>query len=383
MDLAELVNIGETNTEYSALATLIFKRNFGHKTIYIAASRAVYDENDDDISIYDLDLAIKVIKRYGEHIVSLRFRNVNDRTNLMNHIIGDSSMYCKNLQRISIRSDRQTSLNNIQKPFNKVNCATFSGEFFKIGNDQFNLTEMFPQIKRLHFANLRVSNSATMDSHIIPNLKCMHLDMYMGPYADIYMNMIKLNPQIREITLLMAPLRFIHFVNQHVPNLKELVLYNPLLMNHNDNQEIYFKNVHKFRLGYNTNNIQNLGGFRFKRLTELICDPSYFSGWLNFIAMNPSLEKLQLKISSENEITDEELLMMSNLVPNLVEASFDCNTSVKVESLVQFLEDNKHLKLWKFSYDRLSQTKIDQIIERINHKWEISRQANYYIIQRI
>lgn len=176
-------------------------------------------------------------------------------------------------------------------------------------------------------------------------------------------------------------LDFLQFISVHLPNLEYLdlpfIFERSLYKGH-----IHFNSVKHLKIRAIGEHFAQRATFKQLQELELDSNVDVSSAWIEFIGRSNNLTKLNI---AEGAIFDAELAMLTEKVPNLIEASFIVGPGVKYETIVAFLQRNIKLKrvdLICYPNQGFLEPKFNAFKNSIERDWNISAKLFGYLIER-
>lgn len=392
----DLFRIAETNHHMETLAGIVFKKKHAGKIVKFMDPFNPYTEemlhdNDDLIYVQRVERMLSILKHFGHLILKLSFENnvvrklSEDQLNsikMVNSLI--SSKCADTLMEFKTYDCLDDVFHGLTKPFTKVENVTLDGEFKRLGNSDFNFTDLFPAVKRLSLSPY-VSNISLMDWNLT---QLKHLEVHFYRNHPLHFKeedfevIIKKNPQIQSLVLDTCGQQFLSAVNEFLPNLEylELVDYNKF----KDRTEpgIVFKNVKTLAKYGNLDDLPS--NLHFENLIELHVDSFQMvrCWWIDFAKSHSQLKKIDLKLGC---IDTTGLSQFSAANLSLDEVSLCFCTDVEDETIVSFVKDNEQIKKISFNkfYSNEPLTPIaDAVAEQSGGKWAITTLNNLVILEQ-
>lgn len=371
LDLIDLINVASINKVLSILAANVYKRKFAQKSVSFwekfSITKKVHEDSrvgDERIIISDFNVAKLVLKHFGSHISTLAIESKNHQ---VKQIVSLANEFCENLTKFYLETSIENALENVKNPFERVVDVGFCGNFNKIGNSGLDLNAMFPKAHRWFLGNLKNIESNSLNVNI-PFLDTLDLKFskQFNHFDKEIVNLITKNAQMKHIRLSDIDTSFIDFVSKLLPNLEILEIL--MIRSIDFTNEIHFNNVKVFTGSINKEG--DLGRITFERLEELSCNSDDFPCF-DFIRENSNLRKLSLL--PPGGISNEDLSLIGQTATNLREVSFSCDNYIEVNTILWVLEEFRFLKKLFLNVRNLSQIKVEEIQNKVNNKWNLSR----------
>jgi len=386
LNFPTLLSVAELNSEFSILAAEIFRRKYRHKTIKIQEDFFNDDmaiiEFDDAIQIENFDLVESIFKHFGEFIlnVNINFGKIRKYLDIIRFVNNNSD----SLKKLRLEMYGENVFDVIEKPFANVEYVCIVGECKRLGNDKLNFSAIFPKMRRLTLKDSRVTNRTSIDLKF-PHLE--HLNMaFLHPCGfseDDIKNMIEKNPQLRSLSLHYTTLNFLQFLSQNLHSLEYLDL--PYIITHPSYEGyINFNSVKRLEVRAISDYFAKYATFEQLHELELDSAPYVSSLWIEFIGRITNLTKLKI---IDGEIHDAELAMLTDRVPNLIDASLILGAGIEAETIVAFLQRNINLNRVNLIFYQMSEGlvefKFNILRNAIENNWKISKTMFSYLIERI
>lgn len=388
LSIGDLTKVAAVNKVFSILAGDVFRRKLGKRFLHfyegIPGSEKLYDENLETYTIYNNVLSLSVLEHFGSYIEKLIVDYPTDRYGSAKCIVSLVNQNCNNLNYFKLISYKNSSLEDVKKPFSSVNEVNIIGLHYKMGNSNFTFNKMFPNLKKLRFDVFLREYDGFFEP--MPNLKHLSPEFGVrteGIYKKVMRNLILNNPQIESITY-SCNSSFLEFLSENLPKLKTIRI--PKIYNI-DHKNIQFKSVKTFEIGeiYSSKFIN----ISFEQLEYLECD-QYF---INDIIQNNGKNLSGLTLNTVNYFSNENSSFIAQEAPNLNEATFYYSKEPTVDSIVHFLNENKNLNKFNlvigthYKEAQFSDDKVEELKTRIVNKWTIKSfkdlRVHFYVIQKI
>lgn len=388
LNFDDLINVVLADESVSEAAAYAFKFRAENRVIQIVDSfdneLKIQDNDFITVVFYDYEMAILMVEYFGLKISNLEINFEFDKNDQVKNVVSLVNQFCKNLQTFKLITNNIEALDDVKAPFDSVVDFTFFEKHRKIGNDMFDLNEMFPKLQRLYTKNLR-----SYDGSII---KIPHLESIGVEYVDItdkfhvkhFKNLIKNNPQIKHIHFGAVCLSFVHFINNNLPKLESISIIN-IVPDDNNLNSIHFENVKTFKLERITSTYVNIKNITFQpnNLNDLECDIEFTYLCEKILRNNANITKFSSPISSH--IIDNKLTLITEVAPNLIEARFTLGYSLSPQAIKQFLNRCKYLmRLDVFiDHDNYIIQAVEEMKPQIENKWTVLMEKNSYKIQLV
>lgn len=374
LDLISLLSVASVNKAYSSDAATVFRNKFSNLRFLIETPRSNDDPFQADfqqIRIHDDEVAVLLLKRFGSEILNLEinYRSV-DKTHEVEKFVGLVNQYCPNLIDFTVFSRSLLTFKEVKKPFTNVVASKLVAGNIRIQSDQFTLTKMFPNLhKIILFVNGKMDDQVT--SLQFPHLESLEL------IGEVDVEMINSNRQIRSLVLNSVKSSYIKYLSENMPNLESLNVKAIFVDYAGD---IHFRNIKSFRMIMALQG--QLGKITYENLEEYECCTDYLDCY-STIRDNPNLKKL--RFSTMNSIRDEQLALITRLLPKLEDVDFLC-AWVTLDAVIRFLEENKFLTKLHLDVHLIENLNINELKTRTQDKWIVQEIMSHmnprYLIQR-
>lgn len=374
LDLISLVNMAEVDENLHALAEDVYRRKYSTNSLHFYAE--IFWGNNVKISgdfIFTKDLSIfaKIVKQFGHLITDLKF----DYTNNASEAVSLANRHCNNLQSFYISSHSENVLTEVAKSFNSVKTVIFAGEIGKLSSKTMQLNEMFPKLQSL---SIKHSNF-DWDSLILEYPHLEHLKIWTSSTMNetAFERLLKLNPQIRSLSVNMIPHNVFSFINKQLPKLENLELSITSFLQ--SSEPINFKSVRNLTVTFSPQCFPE--NVTFEQLSELrvFWMPTPMIQWLAFIRRHSTLRKLYF-VSMTNGI----LNAIEN-VPNIEQVSFFMQGDTSVASIIQFLERNENINTLSIQYRIHSNDTKRQLADfrnQIQGEWDVTESTETFLFEK-
>lgn len=376
LNIIDLINLVTADESLLSAAGYAFRRKLKNKLIRILKSTPKDEERvlrvyPESIIIYNDDVAVSAIEYFGGFIFDLEIEYVYGRNDQAKRIVSLANKHCENLVKFTLIAFTGDILDDVKIPFYnvlKLDINIFR-EFEKIGNSIFDINQMFPSIQHLNMKHIKLENYEILNINI-PHLKSLSFEFdYKRVDLIHFKGLIVKNPQIRHLRVFEVSLSFVDFLNQVLPNLETLEI--EILKSDMITDNIYLKNVKTFKINRMDPDIFELGKIIFDPniLEELECDIQWNYQCELILRINPNIKKFS--ISTDVNIVDEKISLISEITPNLVEASFTGGYGVAVGTIVQFLTAHEHLNRLHLyvKQKNVLMREMEQLKNRITDQW--------------
>lgn len=377
LDLSSLTQLPTSNSKLVALANDVFYHDYKDFLIYLyyfdkETNYAVF-KYEKRIEIYDSELGLSLLKRFGSLIEKLKIdNNLEDRytesLKYANEYAADSLIY------LELPFVRVSTLPLFTRPFKNV--QEFRCYLDKRPNGQVqSLNLMFPQLRRFivtfnHDVNYSLLNG------IYPHLEHLDIDIMSSDTWD-HRNEIELlirnNPQLKSFGIIGLPFEssdYIPVIHQLLPNLSNLTVSSL----YTGGANITFENVTYL-------NARNFLPGRievwFPRLQSLkmILNSHYFEWSRNFLRNYPHLHGLNIYSWNQRDTDHPELEELLTEQTNLTELDLLFEDEVNPHVIVRIVRNHAHLKRFNFAMrtGSYAESNANIICEQLENDWHITK----------
>lgn len=389
LDIINLFEMAEVNVGFRALVITVLKRKLAGKVIRIRRALPgdgrIY-ETSSVVDVFDLVLARKLIDYAGLLISKLTVNYWNFSDEQVQDLSKMINQRCTSLTELRISDFNQSSLLAIEQPFYHVEKVVLHGTYLSLTRKTLRLNEIFPKMRSLTLMQLYLFSNDSIHMHF-PNLVELEFSffrIFQAMQSELE-DMIKLNPQVKSISIHEYSKSFLKFINENLPHLEDLKLDGLHVIDHlqriNDHQSqdaINFTTVKN--LTVTTMPPVSMALLNFPKLQEfnLISSSGDIHGWINFIRRHDQLRILRTKGYTISDIISATFI---ESVPNLIEASFDTLGKVQIEKIAIFLKKTTHLEKLHLQINSIvSESELNQFQDRIKNQWHVRQQANHLTI---
>lgn len=369
-----LIDISLINGNYHMYAADIFNKKYPEKVVSISKSGEnsytlkVDNEISENVDVRSVHFLFKYL---GEYVSELIIGFSSDtRDDYLQKCLEFASRYCTNLRKIDIRSG-QDALIKVQNPFYSVTEVRFFMSVFQ--RHMFNFKGTFPNVQKLQLDWVKIKGD---DFFYQQSPKLDKLSVRFGFWLEDenVMKIIEKNPQIQSLSIEKGNATLVKLANEHLPNLETLVLPS-VTVDYTD--EIHFKNVNTFDIEYVSGGLLNV---TFEQLNELTCNIEHFPNWIETIENHPNLRMLKLK--NKGGVQNEHIVLMTKKAKHLVEANFNCHRDMQVQTIVNLLNECKHMKKLYLGTRETHQIFMEKLIQNIRDRWTVRRLNDSFLIER-
>lgn len=384
LDFPSLINMAEANPHFFHLAADVYRRKFGSKEIEIiepSPGDKPMKESNGKIQILNFVLTEKLLQNFGKFITKLKINSWIINFEMFRWILEQANEHCTALTKLELITFDENALVNVHAPFANVEIVSFRESLTKLIVKDFKLNEMFPKLRAL---SLPFSHAIDRDSILLefPNLRHLSASFLKtkGTNEMDVQSMIKLNPQIRNLSVCYITMEFLKFVSETLPDLENLEIVW-LKEGAEYNGQIHLKNVRNLNV---TSAIDNFPrSVTVEQLEEFTIDWGHTSSpgaWIDFINRHTTLTKLNI---IDDEIDDSKLSMLARGITNLVEATFAISSDIRPESIITFLEAGVNLNRIEMSFaEPIPEDELMILQSCIEKPWKLTNTSSSYLIEK-
>lgn len=381
-----MINVAEINEYYTFLAASVFKRKFANKLIDIreTSSKSAILKRNDIIMVGNFKNTLKLFKYFGPFISKLRIIDEIYKNKRVQQVLELINRYPETITTIELKSYDIFTLNGIKNCFGNVENIFLTGQFYKFGNEERNLSEIFPKIRHLYLGHLQVGNPSSIHQHF-EHLESFHVNLQgeRGLKDNDIQGFIKFNPQIRSLYFESVSIATLKIANEQLAKLETLDIKRRLRNTVNFNGDaIHLESLRKLKLNSSANHF-----FRYVycdqleelSLSSISNNPDLL---IYIIKNNPRLTKLDV---FREEIYKEDINRITGLTPNLAEASFIAGLDIDIEIIQRFLIANKKMESFKLKFDIdnfFSEKQLNKLQSNIVNDWITKKRNGYLIFER-
>lgn len=349
-----------------------FRQKYGHYQIeftFVSKADGLLLVSNGKISV-DFDLDSNFLNAFGNSIkkLSLVYSKISIRSHgEFGKLVND---HChETLEEFKLRTASVGNRDNMLKPFKKVERVIIEG-FWRKGKLSFN--ELFPEMRILNF------------THDPQNFKMRHYSEYImtNHYSNLFeLNTFGRNPndleifiqnntQIKKLRVENTTVEFLKLVNEKLSDLETLAFNVPSDLANYQEPTMQFDTVNDLSVS-DFHHFIRTGKLSFKNLKkiELSVGGNIKDEWISFIGSNKDLEILRI---TSGVIDEKTLLSLSKNLTNLLEAKVNCDKTVGVDSVIDFIENNEKLKRITLNMEQGSTEYLEDLSNRLENQWKIT-----------
>lgn len=384
LNLSGLISIADINQEFHLLAVGIYRRKFARKAIYIGKPTEYLSnlqwsikELDNAIEINSQHTSIKLLEYFG-HLISKLSIYHDDRTSSNTEmIVALASRNCIKLTTFEVDINYICTLfDHVEKPFANVENVTIKCGICNLASKTLTLNEIFPSMRHmsLNVIRLRDPKSIELNYQNLTQLSISYI-FYQQNYVLNVEKMLRLNPQISSLKLFDSMFKFLKFASENLPNLAHLDIGH--IQRSVGDGDIHFGNVLSLTLRSGIGNFAQVA--TFDRLHEITIDYArHLPEWTDLMKGHSTVQKL---IVLDGNLSDTDILLLEENLPNLVEASFALPPATTEQLVLHILRGFPKLKRFELTFygnQKLTNESVNAITNQIENEWNIT--ITYYAI---
>lgn len=186
LDLCDLILMADTNRQFYSLAVNVYIRKHFKNWVNIlnpdSTKTKKISKYDDHMNIYNSDIALLFLKRFGHLISRLGITYTADymsRTEINRAI----NLYCsKTLIHLGIdmlrsfKDNHECFFKSMIKPFERLEVISINGRFKSLTSSNLSFAELFPAVRRLSLEYVLVLDKSSINCKM-PNLEYLHMEI--------------------------------------------------------------------------------------------------------------------------------------------------------------------------------------------------------------
>lgn len=308
MDMDDLPAMAEAHQYIAYAVADVLRRKFATKTIIIGqrgyyhnfGSQVNMEEFDDRIELRRHSSVPKILANFGHIITKIRvLHEFSTPKDIARDIYAAINLYCSDtLTELHILNENDIFV-EFKKPFKSVEHVSLGGSFDELNN--LTLVELFPSMRSLILNQFYCRDAHILDHHFPHLVAVTDEKKHWGHWGDSkfqqydsLIRLIKLNPQIRNLTTRCAVPKLLQIANDELQQLVHLGLsfYNDIEM---EEYTINFENLKSIWVKAST--LLQASRFTFPKVEAIeFDDRSIFEGfdWIDIIGNTPSLRRIQI-----------------------------------------------------------------------------------------
>lgn len=389
LDLSTILTLSETSKHFSFLAAEILRQKFATKLVAISipcfagALEHNVVEMEDKIRMQNNRAISLMLEHYGHLIAKLSLDHHYSPDRGADLIYSQINVYCsETLRELHISSKAaEHFIDEFVKPFKKVEVLSLGGVFNKLGDKEYDFSEIFPSLRCLTLSMTYIDDATSIVRNSFPHLE--HLEFVVwksreNPSAlceTMIRQLLTNNPHIRSVNLHNVSPKLIKFLADEMQNLKSLEI---VLKYGTQNDEIHFEHLKILKipifLHYWPANVT------FSNIEEFETSADDFVKLMKMIENIQTLKKLKIT----RRLGDNEILRLAEIDPNVAETSLECDPSLSGESVMKLLENWTHLIKMelRMSAEEPVNSTMDAFRKKLDQNWKIYTKRDGIFLER-
>lgn len=366
-DLSDLSAIARLHPVNRRVAEIKFNDLIGDKILLInrIGLNIAYNSTF-SMNIGDMDAMYSALKSFGHLFTNLTINYDSFGEWESGKINARLSKYLGNwLVEITLKRFHDAHFKHLTGTFTRVENIHFEECYFRTLIT--NLPTTFPAVRKFQFETYQ--NGESLQGFINHHFPCLDEinEIKYGNFAEKLETALKLNPQIRKLTIQSVYWQFLKLISETMPQLKQLKVHT--LWHSKADGNIHFKQLKSFDLSHTRDFPDDLKQLpiSFGDDVEEINDWTRENYLLNVILQNKQLKKVGINgpVRIHERVPFKQIAQQ---LPNLEEfrvGEFWGNA----EDVVQFIEMAKNLK--KFELRHCEPRYHNAVSELIQSEWEM------------
>lgn len=380
LSLEDLLSVVHTNKHLTTAAELAFVRNFGRKKIVDLVKQykqkpivRIWFNKTEKVALKN---PYRLLRCFGHLILRLKITVPYKRCAYK--VLKYVNKYCRETT-TEIAFDLRYYINCINEPYPNVETVSFESYYFYKKYPTFvQMNELFPNVR-----NLSISRCNFKREYIalhFPQLNQLQIGygFYLSPertyHSMTYAEMLRLNPQLRSLTLSIDYTEaLLRFASQYLPSLEHLeieIVYE--YSNIFDDGVINFPSLKELKIGYFPHDsikiaisapILETFSFQFDPY-----DHSNMDFLLDFLHNHPNITKFNLTNPYQYLRTTKVPIDILEALPFLEEVDISMLT-ISVNDAIRFVAKCKSLK--KFCFETDQTVDVNHLKERVGAKYHV------------
>lgn len=387
LNFTDLVAVAEIGSSFSTAAANVFKQHFANIPICFETPDRPTN-NHDEISpkkiVISRSETIKKVLTYFGHLISnlelYKTRGESERPQIL--LISELiNLHCSDtLKRFTLNVDvfGDAFFESITKPFVKLEYLMMRGVYHNV----IFPTKLFPSITKLKM-HAKVTDSyfingtfANLTHFSVINEKRRANENGMPFYLedeDVKRFILK-NPQIRSLSLECKSSKFLWFISQNLPDLEALTI-KFYFEDTVDPREFAFENVRYLATQHLSGRLPR--GFRNLEVYKHRFSKDWRNTWMDVLRNNTNIKEFELY--SSRLLDEEELIEISQLIPNVVKITLGIGQVVPDDRIIEFVANNQVLKTIRLNRVREFNELAERMEQEIGDQWHISVDDRYVL----
>lgn len=385
LELTTLLKLAQVNSRSLDIAREVARRKYRHSKLKIlfdsSRTQTCHESGNDVITIYDLNLALDLLKNFGDCIQSLEFyRGCDDISDTdIDTFFESLNNYCsKSLIQLGIEFLQVDLFEKFTKPFEALKELTIYSRLDKF-NETRPLNTLFPNLRKWDLFAVKVVNYTFHNSKFehLEHLSITGDDQKYNRNIHFAKEMIRLHPTIRSVDIRIDDPTLVSFISQQQPNIENLTI---LRLGDDIVRLPSLKNLNF--INSDENNFNLIEKLRMPRLESLntyinLADTARWTQFFNNHTQLRSLKIMQTFSINNPFGVLQNVDQITASLTHLTYMSFD--VQVESESLVRFIENHKKLNVCQLSGIQLFSDGDKQMIrERLRKEWVLDFDEPYF-----
>lgn len=185
----------------------------------------------------------------------------------------------------------------------------------------------------------------------------------VGNRGEQIKDLIRKNPQIRSIRCHYFPIDYLKDINELLPQLEKLSVYDFDLKN----EMVHFENVKQLVSQHKRPFSINQLVFARLDTIDMVYADEVFGTWMEFFGHHQNVTKLILRCNS----ADARLVELVGALPNLheIELKLENDCSIMANTIIQIVQNHDQLMKFTFPMDEHSEPEIEKIQKQLANEW--------------
>lgn len=342
-----------------------------------------FEETDEFIRIRHAPTALQLLRDFGHSLRQLTVELVEKNgdwptTKAVFQLIQEKCT--DSLEQLHLKRLGKYFFLNTTTPFKSVTNLSLTSEVTAIGNERYNLSDLFPALRNLHLSYVNAWNLNRLTVNY-PHLKHLHIDVYQFDIPEFVteresIELIKKNAHIQSLSLRRVQPNLLKTVAENVKNLQKFELYE---YDEADNQtnHFHFDSVKSFKMSENV--VRSMpANITFANLDEFVVQAyPKDSRYISFVEKHKSLKRFS--VIGYYGLKNEEILRLAAANLTLDDISIVTDMDVKADSIVELIKSGKQLKQVHLNIRASDATIFGTIWALRKHfdsKWQINVHKN-------
>lgn len=390
----DLYSLANTKEDYWNLVEDDLKERLQRKMVIFTSllpspDHDDFDETDDYIRIRHAPTALQLLRDFGPYLRRLTIEHVPQNSDFQTSkaVFELIQEQCTDtLEQLHLKRLGHYFFLNTTTPFKNVVNVSLTAEVSAIGNQQFDLSQLFPNLRHLYLSYVNTWNLNRLIVNY-PNLVNLYVDVYQFDIPEFVsereaIEIVKKNPQIRSLTLRRVQPNLLKAVAENAKNLEQFELYE-YDEKANETNHFHFDSVKRFKLSENV--VRSMPeNITFSSLDEIQVQAYPRDSWyIRFAETHRNLKKFE--IIGPFTLRNDEIVRLAAAKLNLTEISIYTDKDVKAESIVELIQSGNQLNRVQLKMDAPDSTVLTTIWALRNHfecEWQIIVRRNVVYLQK-